>query len=49
MLVNYFYLLTLKYGDVNEFAGFLAAAVLDYQESRRDDLQHKAELRFAGR
>jgi hypothetical protein len=39
--VNYLYLLTLQHRDVNELAGFLAAAVLDYQEFRCDDLQHR--------
>ena len=44
MLINYLDLVTLKHCDVNEFAGIVTTAVLDYQQPGRDDLQHKAGL-----
>src|SRR5580700_4378835 len=49
MGIDYLDLVTLQNGDVDKLAGIVelikAAAVLDYEEPRRDDLENKTELR----
>src|SRR5580704_5874017 len=49
MRIDYLDLVTLQNCDIDKLAGIVelikAAAVLDYEEPRRDDLENKTELR----
>src|SRR5450759_3732918 len=45
LLVDHFDLVALQYGDIHEFSGFVAAAVLDDQQTGRNHLKHEAKRR----
>ncbi len=47
MLIDHLDLVALQHRDIHELARFVAAAPLHHQQSRRNHLQHKAELRQA--
>jgi hypothetical protein len=49
LLVDHFDLVALQYGDIHELSGFVAAAVLDNQQTGRDHLQHDAKRRQVAR
>jgi len=43
LFIDQFDLVTLQDGDICEFAGPVAAAVLDYQQTRRNHLKNQAK------
>src|ERR1035438_8353126 len=45
LLVDHLDLIALQYGDVHELFGFVAAAMLDNQQTGRDDLEHETGRR----
>src|ERR1019366_8540553 len=45
LLVDHFDLVALQYGDIHKFSGFVAAAVLDDQQTGRNHLKHEAKRR----
>src|SRR2546421_3841963 len=45
LLVDHFDLVALQYGDIHELFGFIAAAVLDNQQTGRHHLKHDAKRR----
>ena len=49
LLVDHFDLVALQYGDIHELLGFVAAAVLDNQQTGSDHLKHEARRRQVAR